>query len=553
MINKYVIGVDFGSDSVRAVLVDAVSGHTISTKASEYRRWKEQMYCDSSSGQYRQHPLDYLESLEAVLKGVLKGHEDLAPMVVGIAVDTTGSTVCPVDENGTPLSLLKEFEDDPDAMFQLWKDHTAVKEAALINDALSGGEVDYTRYQGKYSSEWFWAKILRTIRENSSIRKKAYCWTEHVDWIAGILIGETRPDHIAHCSCAAGHKALWHSAFGGLPDRKVLSAVDSYLGTIRDRYMQIPKCAGEKLGTLCHEWAERTGLSENLAVGVGSFDAHAGAVGAGISEKVLVKVIGTSTVDMMIVKSDDIVCDKTKDYCGMAENSIVPGYMGIEAGQSAFGDIYAWLKRLLMWPIENLSIPENVFSAETKKRLLGWMDNYLLKEIEGVIEDIPDDQVLAVDWFNGRRYPKLNDYLCGGMTGLRLGTELPSIYRALVKATVFGSRKIRDTWSSVGLNFEKIICVGGIALKSPYVMQMIADVLNVPIMVSRETEVCARGAAIYALVAAGIFDTIESAQVLMCEHYQPTYYPDQKQHKKLEEEYQKYCLFADMIEKMDKV
>lgn len=552
MINKYVIGVDFGSDSVRAVLVDVVSGHTINTKVSEYRRWKVQMYCDGSSGQYRQHPLDYLESLEAVLKGVIEGHEDLALRVVGIAVDTTGSTVCPVDRNGTPLSLLKEFEDEPDAMFQLWKDHTAVKEAALINDALSGGKIDYTRYQGKYSSEWFWAKILRTIRENSAIREKAYCWTEHVDWIAGILIGETRPDHIAHCSCAAGHKALWHSAFGGLPDRKVLSAVDPYLGIIRDRYMQIPKCAGEKLGTLCHEWAERTGLSENLTVGIGSFDAHAGAVGAGIREKVLVKVVGTSTVDMMIVKSDDILCDKTKDYCGMAESSIVPGYMGIEAGQSAFGDIYAWFRRLLMWPIENLSIPDDVISVENKKRLLEWMTSFLLKEIEGGIEEIPDDQVLAVDWFNGRRYPKLNDYLCGAVTGLRLGTELPSIYRALVKATVFGSRKIRDTWNSVGLNFEKVICVGGIAMKSPYVMQMMSDVLNVPIMVSRETEACARGAAIYASVAAGIFDSIERAQELMCEHYHPTYYPNQKQHEKLEEEYRKYCLFADMTEKMNR-
>lgn len=553
MTNKYVIGVDFGSDSVRAVLVDTVSGHTINTKASEYRRWKAQMYCDGSSGQYRQHPLDYLESLEAVLKGVLEGYENLASMVAGIAVDTTGSTVCPVDEHGTPLALLKEFTDEPDAMFQLWKDHTAVKEAALINDVLSGGETDYTRYQGKYSSEWFWAKILRTVRENPAIRERAYCWTEHADWIAGILCGETRPDHIAHCSCAAGHKALWHSAFGGLPDRNVLSSIDPYLGMIRDRYMQTPKCAGEKLGTLCREWAERTGLPENLAVGMGSFDAHAGAVGAGISEKVLVKVVGTSTVDMMIVKPDEILCGKTKDYCGMAENSIVPGYIGIEAGQSAFGDIYAWFKRLLIWPIENLPIPDNVIGAENRKRLADWMTDCLLREIEATIEDVPDDQVLAVDWFNGRRYPELNDYLCGALTGLRLGTEPPSIYRALVKATVFGSRKIRDTWNSVGLKFEKVICVGGIALKSPYVMQMMSNVLNVPIMVSGETETCARGAAIYAAVAAGVFDSIESAQELMCEHYQPTYYPDQKQHEILEEEYHKYCLFADMTEKMKEI
>lgn len=549
MDEKYVIGVDFGSDSVRAILVNAKSGKTVNTNIEEYERWKHQMYCDDSIGQYRQHPFDYIESLEKVIKGVLKGYEKISKYVVGISVDTTGSTVCPVDEKGIPLAFYEEFSNEPDAMFQLWKDHTAVKEAAIINSVLSNANTDYTKYQGKYSSEWFWAKILRTIHNNIKIKENAFCWVEHVDWILGVLCGEITPNRIAHCSCAAGHKALWHSAFGGLPDKKVLYSIDPYLAILRDRYMQVPKCAGEKIGTLCHEWADKIGLSENVAIGMGSFDAHAGAVGAGISEKVLVKVVGTSTVDMMIVKENDILSGKTKDYCGMAENSIVPGYIGIEAGQSAFGDIYAWFKRLLIWSLDELDIPENIISVEARKKVVDWMESNLLKEIELIVDETPEDDVIVIDWFNGRRYPKLNDYLTGAISGLTLGTDPSSIYRALVKATVFGSRSIRDTWKMVGLNFEKVICVGGIALKSKYVMQMMADVLNVPIMISTETQTCAKGAAIYAAVASGIFNSIEEAQKIMCVPYSSTYYPDYERNKKYEAEYQKYCSFAETTEK----
>lgn len=545
---QYVIGIDFGSDSVRAILVDTRSAQTLQTAVAEYPRWKEKKYCDDKISQYRQHPMDYLECMEFVLKKLLKEEPNKARNVAGIAVDTTGSTVCPVNEAGIPLSLLKEFSEDPDAMFHLWKDHTAVQEASEINRVLSNAKVDYTKYQGEYSAEWFWAKILHTTRKNKAVKEAAYTWVEHVDWITGILTGNIKPETIAHCSCAAGHKALWNSEFGGLPDKETLEALDPYLGKIHDRYLQKPNYGGEKVGTLCTEWASKLGLSENIAIGMGSFDAHAGAVGVGIREKTMVKVVGTSTVDMIITKKENVLGKDSKAFCGLAEDSIIPGFLGAEAGQSAFGDTYAWLKKVLMWPLHEMEIPEQILSQKQKNELCEFISENLLKKMEHEIQNMEDDTLIALDWFNGRRYLHLNEKIKSSITGLTLGTTAPEIYRALVQATVFGSRRIYDSLKELGMEIEKVICVGGIAQKSGYIMQMMADVLNVPIMVSEENQSCARGAAVYAAVAAGIFDNILDAQSRLCEEYKPNYYPNKDTHLSLEVKYRMYCCLGEKTE-----
>ncbi|MDC7289072.1 ribulokinase [Blautia schinkii] len=545
----YVIGIDYGSDSVRAILVDTQSAKTVDTAVAEYPRWREGRYCNDKISQYRQHPMDYLECLEMILKKLLVGRRHLATEVVGIAVDTTGSTVCPVDEKGTPLAMKTGFEEEPDAMFHLWKDHTAIAEAEEINHVLSCAKIDYTKYQGEYSAEWFWAKILRTVRHNPSIRDNAYCWVEHVDWIAGVLTGNTLPETIAHCSCAAGHKALWNSEFKGLPERETLSSMDPYLGMIYDRYSQKPKHAGENIGTLCKEWADKLGLSENTVIGMGSFDAHAGAVGVGITEKTMVKVVGTSTVDMMIVKPNTVSGKNSKAYCGLAEDSIIPGFMGVEAGQSAFGDTYAWLKRFLTWPLESFDIPEEILGKEAKGRLSQYLCVQMLRELENQAMELQEDELTALDWFNGRRYPRLNESITSSITGLTLSTMPPSVYRALVRATVFGSRRIYDSLKNLGIDIQRIICVGGIAQKSSYIMQTLCDSLNVPIMVSAETQSCARGAAIYAAVASGLYEDISEAQKELCEEYHPTYHPDKENGRILEKKYRLYCALGDVTEK----
>ena len=544
----YVIGIDYGSDSVRAILLDTQSAKTVATAVAEYPRWREGRYCNDKISQYRQHPLDYLECLEFVLKKILSAHADLASQVAGIAVDTTGSTVCPVDQKGIPLALKEGFKEEPDAMFHLWKDHTAIEEAEEVNRVLSCADVDYTKYQGEYSAEWFWAKILRTVRHNQSIREGAYCWVEHVDWIAGVLTGNTRPETIAHCSCAAGHKALWNSEFKGLPGREALNSMDSYLGLIYDRYSQTPKHAGARIGSLCKTWADKLGLSENTVIGMGSFDAHAGAVGVGITEKTMVKVVGTSTVDMMIVKPYTVSGKNSKAYCGLAEDSIIPGYMGVEAGQSAFGDTYAWLKRFLMWPIEMLAVPEEIIRADTRNRLSEYLCVQMLRELEKQAAGLEEDDLTALDWFNGRRYPCLNESITSSVTGLTLSTMPPAVYRALVRATVFGSRRIYDSLKNLGIDIQRVICVGGIAQKSPYIMQTLCDSLNVPIMVSGETQSCARGAAVYAAVASSLYENIPTAQKNLCEEYHPTYYPNEENHRILEKKYRLYCTLGEVTE-----
>lgn len=549
MVRKLVAGVDYGSDSVRVLLADATTGEAVADGVCAYPRWAEKRYCNPAAVQYRQHALDYIEGLEAAMKTALgRAGEGAGQDIIGIAVDTTGSTPGPVDRDGTPLCLLEEFKDNPNAMFHLWKDHTAVEEAKEINEVFSAGDIDYTKYQGIYSSEWFWAKILHTTRVDERIREAAWTWTEHCDWIAGLLVGNVNPDTIAHCSCAAGHKALWHSEFGGLPSEERLSRLDPYLCGVAERYKMSPVPAGTCIGTISKEWAGRLGVNPEAKIGAGSFDAHAGGVGAGVGLHTLVQVVGTSTVEMLVDKPEVLRGKNLKEYCGQAEDSIVPGYVGLEMSQPAFGDVYAWFKELLLWPMRQMEIPEEILDREQRQKLTDYLAGQILPSLEKEAKNCIEEDLTALDWFNGRRYPKLNESVRAAINRLSLGTRAPSIYCALVKGTVFGCKRVYNSLVDNGLQIDRIIAVGGIAKKSPFIMQMMSDALGVPIMVCKEEQMCAKGAAVYAAVAAGVFASVEEGQRTYCEAYKANYFPDDTKRGMYEQMYEDYLCLGEAVE-----
>jgi len=361
--SKYVIGMDFGTDSVRSIIVDVEDGRQISTFVSNYRRWKEGLCCDPSKNQFRHHPLDYMESLtEAVVEAVKLAPSGVSQNIIGIGIDTTGSTPAPIDKDGKVLALKDGFEQDPDAMFVLWKDHTAVEEAEHINKiARTWGGTDYTVYSGGvYSSEWFFSKILHILRTNDRVRDKAYSWVELADWVPAILTGNTRPEDIKRSRCAAGHKAMWNALWGGLPSEEFLKEVDPLLSGLRERLYTDTYTSDTAAGYLSRDWAEKFMLPSGIAVTVGAFDPHMGAVGVGITDKTFVKVIGTSCCDMVVSPPEKIEGRAVAGICGQVDGSIIPGQIGFEAGQSSFGDAYAWFEKVLMWPIENLITDERI-------------------------------------------------------------------------------------------------------------------------------------------------------------------------------------------------
>lgn len=546
MEEKYVVGVDFGSDSVRAVVVEAVSGRVAGNGVAFYPRWKQGLYQHPEQNIFRQHPLDYLESIEKCVKDAVACLEaEQVKNIVGIGVDTTGSTPAPVNREGIPLALTEEFADCENAMFHLWKDHSATEEAEELNHAFtSGSSTDYSKYQGKYCSEWFWAKILHTVRQDARIKEAAYTWTEHCDWIVGTLCGNVRPEEICHSACAAGHKALWHSAWNGLPDSGVLGSVDPYLALVRARYGNAPGPAAVKAGQLTKEWADRLGLPEHIAVSGSSFDAHAGAVGAGIREKTMVCTLGTSAVDMVVVKAEYLEGKDIRSFGGQAEDSILSGFVGIETGQAAFGDIFAWFKKILMWPMERAKayLGEKEYSTFYHK-----MEEEMLIELQSQAAQLPEDVFpIALDWFNGRRYPDTDDFQKAVIGNLNLGTDAPHIYRALVFGAVCGLKRILDGFEDADIEIQHIVAVGGISKKSDYIMQMMADVLQKQVAVLDADQTCALGSAINASVACGIYQDVEAASVNMAAKRIRTFVPDkEKNYKQHYEEYLRLAKLAD--------
>ena len=395
---EYVVGVDFGSDSVRAVIVRASDGQVAAEAAAAYPRWAQGLYCDPGIRQFRQHPQDYLEALCAcVTEACAAAGETVSSRIAALSIDTTGSTPCPVNRAGTPLALLPGFEENPNAMFHLWKDHTAGTEAAEITACFSAGTPDYTVYQGPYSSEWYWAKILHTIRQDPAVRAVAYTWVEHCDWMANLLAGRTRPELAYRCACAAGHKAYWHSAWGGLPAKERLAQLDPYLAQVHDTFIQPPEPCTAVVGTITQEWAQRLHLPAQTLICGGSFDAHAGAVGAGVCAGTMVVNIGTSAVNMMIERADALRGTGFAELAGQAENSILPGYVGIETSQSAFGDTYAWLKRLLLWPLESL-LAGSGLPQEQQNALAQQAGQQLLPLLEDIRTTTIRPAARSADW-----------------------------------------------------------------------------------------------------------------------------------------------------------
>lgn len=536
-----VIGVDFGTDSCRALLVDARDGRPIASAVCEYPRWKKGLYCDPLQNRYRQHPLDYVEAFEQVVREVVeRAGADTAATIAGLAFDTTASTPVLVDRDGTPLALKPEFAEEPDAMFVLWKDHTAKAEADEINAAAARAEIDFTAYSGGiYSSEWVWAKVLHILRSNPSVGEAAWSWVEHCDWMSGLLTGNTRPETIRRSRCAAGHKAMWRAEWGGLPSEEFLAGIDPRLGGYRARLYAETFPADACAGTIAPEYARRLGLPETVCVAVGSIDAHVGAVGAGIAPGVLTRIIGTSTCDILVAAPETVPPAPVRGICGQTDGSVLPGLIGFEAGQSAFGDIYAWLRNLLLWPVEE-------FAPELRERIAGETIARLSAQAEALTPDatLP----LALDWFNGRRTPDADADLRGALCGLTLGTTAPMIFRALVEATAYGSRAIIERFRSEGIEVRSIRAVGGISQKSPFVMQTLCDVLNMPIDVVASDQACALGAAMFAAAAAGIYPDAVSAQQAMGAPVGRHYAPDPRRAAYYEGLYAEYLRLGKFIE-----
>lgn len=549
---NYVIGLDYGSDSVRAVLIDTENGKEIASEVHWYQRWKENAYCNASLNQFRQHPLDHIEGLEKTIKSVVHQSNIDAHLIKGICIDTTGSSPIPVDKNGTPLALTNGFEENPNAMMVLWKDHTAIEEANEINHlAENWGGTNFTKYEGGiYSSEWFWAKILHIIRKDEAVKNAAYSWMEHCDYLSFLLSEKKDLKSFKRSRCAAGHKAMWHKEWNGLPPTEFLNELDPYLAELRGNLFAETFTSNEVAGTLCAVWAEKLGLTTDTVIAVGTFDAHAGAVGAKIEEHSLVRVMGTSTCDIM-VSSKELIGNKTvKGICGQVDGSVIPGLVGLEAGQSAFGDLLAWFKDVLAWPIDNLVLSSNILDAPQKIKLKEEIEVNFIKVLSKQAENIPLSESIptALDWINGRRTPDANQELKAAMSNLSLGTKAPHIFKALVNAICFGSKKIVERFEEEGVVINAVIGIGGVARKSPFIMQTLANVLDKPIKIAASDQTPALGAAIYAAVAAGIYPTVLEASQKMGSDFEATYYPEKDKvttYKKLTQTYNELSSFVE--------
>ncbi|NLM00495.1 MAG: ribulokinase [Treponema sp.] len=546
----YVLGADFGSDSVRVVILDAGTGASMGQCVSYYERWKKGLYCDPKNNQFRQHPKDYTESLIRAIKGALeeatKKDGSCAQKVRGICIDTTGSTPALADENGTPLALKNEFDEDPDAMFVLWKDHTAVLEAEEINTLCrTWGGIDYTTYSGGvYSSEWFWAKILHTIRKNSKVKQSSYTAVEHCDWITAELCGNTAPSSIKRSRCAAGHKCLWHASWDGYPSSDFFNRLDPKLSAIAATLGKETWTTEKIQGTLTAEWSQYTGLPKGIPVCVGAYDAHIGAVGGDAQKGVLVKSIGTSTCDIIIgpkpKTGEKEVC--VPGICGQVDGSVIDGWIGYEAGQSAYGDYFAWFRNLLMWPYKNLSNTQDDALEAFEKKILPALEN------EAAKIPVSEQSLIALDWINGRRTPYADQSLTAAIQGITLGTDAPSVLKALLESAAFGARAIIECFENGGIHIEKVVAIGGVARKSTLGMQILADVTNREIHVTASDQSPAIGAAIFASVAAGLYDSVFEAQSKLTAGIDRVHKPDPKTHTVYNTLYEKYTKLGAFVE-----
>ncbi len=552
----YVLGLDFGTDSVRALLVDTAAGRELATAQATYPRWAQGRFCEPSESRFRQHPRDYVEGLEQVVLEVLADLDAAGrSRVVGIGVDTTGSTPVAVDRTGTPLALLPEFGDNPNAMFVLWKDHTAVAEAEEINThavhwAAERGGPDYLEYAGGvYSSEWFWSKILHVSRVDAAVHAAAHAWMEHCDWIPFLLTGKTDYPELRASRCAAGHKALWHASWSGLPPDGFFAELDPLLDGLVGNLYSDTYTTDRPAGKLTRAWADRLGLSTGVVVAVGAFDAHVGAVGAGAEPNHLCKIMGTSTCDILVAPTQSSQA-AVPGICGQVDGSVIPGMLGLEAGQSAFGDLYAWFATLIAWPLREVLSQTALVSPALRDQLIAEATEGILPALSTVAAALPigADGELALDWMNGRRTPDANQRLRGALTDLNLGSDAPRVFRALVEASCFGARKITERFAREHIRIEGVIGLGGVAKKSPFIMQMMADVLNMPVRIAVPEQTCALGAAMFASVAAGAHPDVPTAVRAMSGGFDAEHLPDPGRAAAYDTVYARYEALSETME-----
>jgi L-ribulokinase len=531
---RYALGIDYGTNSCRSLLVDLDDGSEIGSVVFHYPSGEAGVLTDARDPNVaRQNPQDYLDALPVVVRGALQQARDQvagfnAAQVIGIGVDTTGSTPIPVHRDGTPLGLLPEFKDHLNAMVWLWKDHTAHEEAAEITKL--GNEIRphiMAKCGGIYSSEWFWSKILHLRRCDPAVFHSAFSFVEHCDWIPAVLTGNTDPLTLKRGVCSAGHKAMFGASWGGLPDNEFLAKLDPLLADLRDRLYVETHVADTRAGGLCAEWAELLGLKEGTAVAVGAFDAHMGAVGAGIKVGTLTKILGTSTCDLMIAPSTAPLAD-IPGVCGIVNGSIVRDHFGIEAGQSAVGDIFLWLVNHLV-PDSYGATPGEKFAA---------MERELLKMKPGA------GGLLALDWNNGNRTVLVDHRLTGLLLGQTLHTEAHEIYRAYIEATAFGALTIINRIEKYGVPVREIVNTGGLSIKNETLMQIYADVTGRPMKVSRSEQTCALGAAIFGAAAAGA-GSVADIQSKVTASRPKVYHPITENHAVYRELYELYLTLHD--------
>lgn len=511
---KYVIGLDYGTNSVRTLIVNAANGREVATEVWNYEQGESGVILSRDPNLARQHPGEYVKGAEITIQKALAQARDSirgfqAGQVIGIGVDTTGSTPIPVDNAGRPLAFQKRFAKNPAAMAWLWKDHTGVAEAAEITQLAREQRPQYlAKCGGTYSSEWFFSKILHCLRTSPEVFEAAHTWVECSDWVPAMLTGTEAPDRLTVGVCAAGHKAMYSDTWGGYPDAEFLTQLDPQLGQLRARLKSQAFAIDHAVGKLTEEWSNRTGLPTGIPVAVGAFDAHLGAVGAGIAPGTLVKIIGTSTCDMMVVPVGNPLAD-IPGLCGIVNGSILPGYFGLEAGQSAVGDIFNWFVNYLQGGGQKGGSHEELTAAATKLR--------------------PGESgLLALDWNNGNRTVLVDQRLTGLLLGQTLYTTPAEIYRALIEATAFGALTIINRFEEYGVGVEQVVNCGGIAEKNPLVMQIYADVTGRPMKISRSAQTCALGAAIAGAVVAGAYPDFASAQKAMTGLKPKVYNPNPK-------------------------
>lgn len=530
-----VIGIDFGTDSCRALIVDTDTGEKLAVSTSIYKRWAKGLYCNPTISQYRHHPLDYIESLKEVITGVIrKVPSHSVKRIKAIGIDTTASTVCLTDQNGIPLALKPEFSDNPNAMFLLWKDHTALEEAEEINQLAHKWEIDYTSLSGgNYSLEWYWAKALHLFRTDQSIIGEAYALIELCDWLPALLTGNEKPEKVKRSRCAAGHKCLWAEQWNGYPARDFFQSFDSHLAQIRDHLPDETFTNDKIAGRMIPEWSTLLELPDDVIVSIGVVDAHSAAIGAGIKPGTMVKIMGTSTCDIVVVPVDVMKDHLIPGISGQVHGSVLPNMIGVEAGQAAFGDVYAWYKKLLGWVLDE-------FETDTERRQL-FLDKIIISLSERAAE-IPFDHssLVSLDWLNGRRNPDPAPDKKGMIAGLTLATTAPEIFKSLVEATAFGSKAIFEHFQKHGMEIEEIVSVGGIAQKSAFVMHILTDILGVPVKVAQTEQAGALGAAMCAATAAGIFPTLDIAQMKMRCGISKNYIPRRERHQYYNQKYQEY-------------